>query len=461
MIRFIILLLISIPANASSGFDASEMGLMWGIPFIGLLLSLALFPIFSPKTWHNHNGKISLLWSLSTLIPLTFAFDVFSVTKAVLHTYLFEYIPFIILITTLYTITGGIRLDIKIKTSPLINTIILFLGSFLASIIGTTGAAMLLIRPILLINKWRINKTHLMIFFIFSICNIGGCLTAVGDPPLLLGYLKGVDFFWTSKHLILPFLTITIPLLGLFFIVDKYYFNKDSKTISPTKISGKTNITGKFNFLLLAIVITVILLSGAIKTGRGIEIMDMVIPLESCIRDLSMIVLAILSWLFSEKQNRIFNMFTWEPVLEVGKLFAAIFITAMPVLAILDLGNNGALSSVVNVVTNANGDPINNSYFWLTGLLSSFLDNAPTYLVFFHIAGGDATQLMSQVGTLSAISAGSVFMGAMTYIGNAPNFLVKSIAEINEIRMPSFFGYIAWSAGILIPLFILTSWLFY
>jgi len=462
MLFFILLSLLSCqPACAHVPFDASTITLWWGLPFVGILLSLALFPLFCPKIWHYHNGKISLFWALATLLPLTAKFGFSTTIQSLAHTYLLEYIPFILLITSLYTITGGIRLDLKFQTTPLINTLILIMGSLCASLIGTTGAAMLFIRPMLALNQWRKNKTHLMIFFIFSICNIGGCLTAVGDPPLLLGYLKGIDFFWTTQHLFIPFLIIMIPLMTLFFMMDWYYYHKDLENTDPPIQKSKTLVRGKINFFLLGLVIGVILLTGTFRSGKGLSIMGLFWPLESIIREVCLIVLTLLSLLLSSRETRLFNVFTWDPILEVAKLFAAIFVTVIPVLAILGLGTAGALSSIVNLVT-SNGEPVNIAYFWLSGLLSSFLDNAPTYLVFFHLAGADPVLLMTtQAKTLAAISAGSVFMGALTYIGNAPNFLVKSMAETKSIRMPSFFGYIGWSLVILGPLFLLTSFFFY
>ena len=434
------------------------------------------------------------------------------------------------------------------------NTAILFIGTVLASWMGTTGAAMLLIRPILRANAWRKHKVHVVVFFIFLVANIGGSLTPLGDPPLFLGFLKGVDFFWTMK--LLPVMTpVALFLLAVFFIFDTIMFKKEG----PAPDDGEKvplKLEGTINFALIGCIIGAILLStwlgknkftdssvgekmkpaieaavfemkeakadlsnyvetnadatfdesnqeyhqkrvthldavSAVNQLRakkthdetmGLHVFGVTVSFSNLVRDGLLILIALLSLKLTpmyrtvkdehghevaaegeEKSNvRAANGFTWEPILEVAKLFIAIFICMIPALKILQAGVNGGLSSVVLAVQSSTNDPVNMMYFWLTGILSSFLDNAPTYVVFFNTAGGDPTSLMGPLGqTLLAISCGAVFMGANTYIGNAPNFMVKAIAEENGVKMPSFFGYMAWSVAILVPTFIIVTLIYF
>jgi Na+/H+ antiporter NhaD/arsenite permease-like protein len=340
------------------------------------------------------------------------------------------------------------------------NTGIIFIGTVLASWMGTTGAAMLLIRPLLRANKDRKYKVHVVIFFIFLVANIGGSLTPLGDPPLFLGFLKGVDFFWTTKAMFLPMLFLVISLLIIFYIYDTIQYKKEDILPAPTT-SEKIGLKGSFNLLLILGVIFSVLLSGFWKPHIEFTVYHVHLELQNIIRDILLLALAYASWKFTSKQIRQANEFNWFPILEVAKLFASIFITIIPAIAILKAGTSGALALIVNSVSGDSG-PINHMYFWLTGILSSFLDNAPTYLVFFNTAGGDPQVLMGELSnTLLAISAGAVFMGANTYIGNAPNFMVKSIAESSGIKMPSFFGFFLYSLAILFPLFGLVSWIFF
>ena len=345
--------------------------------------------------------------------------------------------------------------------TPILNTVILLIGTVLASWMGTTGAAMLLIRPLLRANAFREKKVHIVVFFIFLVANIGGSLTPLGDPPLFLGFLKGVDFFWTTSAMFKPMVFMAISLLIIFFILDTYYYKKEVLK-GPQKLNEeKLAVEGTFNLLLLAGVIGGVLLSGFWKPGYQIEVYHVGLEIQNISRDIILLILTYISWTLTSQSIRKANEYTWFPILEVGKLFAGIFVTIIPAIAILKAGTNGALSYVVASVSDSNGEPINYMYFWLTGILSSFLDNAPTYLVFFNTAGGDPITLMGEMpNTLLAISAGAVFMGANTYIGNAPNFMVKSISESSGINMPSFFGYlIKWSIPVLLPLFIIVSYL--
>jgi Na+/H+ antiporter NhaD/arsenite permease-like protein len=531
----------------------------------------------------------------------------------ILHIVLLDYVPFIILLAALFTAAGGICLKGSLRGSPMVNTAILLIGTVLASWMGTTGAAMLLIRPILRANAWRKHRVHVVVFFIFLVANIGGSLTPLGDPPLFLGFLKGVEFFWTMK--LLPVMApVSVALLVIFFIVDTLMFRKEGEAPDDgEKVPLK--LEGKLNFVMVGCIVGAILFStwlgnnkfvdaekskqardelpalvttmetahadlrkvdAALKlaepvsvdevkmierslhenvhyaehhghgendpktsaakarqkefeelTGEdrfvpakllpfhadvrkhhlhtvmtvnqqradigyketmGVPVLGVTVPFTNLVRDGLLMLIAFISLRITpmyrvkkdehghevpaegeeETNVRAANGFTWEPILEVAKLFIAIFVCMIPALLILKAGVDGSLSSVILLVQNSVNDPKDMMYFWLTGILSSFLDNAPTYVVFFNTAGGDPTSLMGEGGmfnisvgsTLLAISCGAVFMGANTYIGNAPNFMVKAIAEENGVKMPSFFGYMAWSAAILIPVFIVVS-LFY
>ena len=442
--------------------SAENLAIYWVIPFAGILLSIAAFPLIAPDFWHHNFGKISLFWATSLIIPFVIK-EGFQITLyELLHVGLLEYVPFIILLLALFTISGGVQLKGSLVGSPTLNTAILAIGTLLASWMGTTGAAMLLIRPLIRANSHRRNKVHVIVFFIFLVANIGGALTPLGDPPLFLGFLKGVNFFWTTSAMFLPMLFLVICLLVIFFVLDTYLFKKENISIEKEENPEKLGLEGSFNLLLLAGVVGGVLLSGFWKPGISFSIYYVDIELQNIVRDILLLGLTYASWVLTSASIREANEYTWFPIVEVAKLFAGIFITIIPAIAILKAGTKGALSGVVASVT-SNDQPINYMYFWMTGILSSFLDNAPTYLVFFNTAGGDPNLLMGDLyQTLLAISAGAVFMGANTYIGNAPNFMVKSIAETSGIEMPSFFGYlIKWSIPILVPLFIVLTFIFF
>ncbi len=439
-----------------------NLSIFWVIPFVGILLSIAVSPLVAPHFWHHNFGKISLFWALSLIVPF-FIKEGFEITLyELLHVGLLEYIPFIILLLALFTISGGVQLTGSLVGTPVVNTLIIFIGTVLASWMGTTGAAMLLIRPLIRANAHRKEKVHIIVFFIFLVANIGGSLTPLGDPPLFLGFLKGVDFFWTTTAMFLPMLFLVVCLLIIFYFLDSYFYNRELHQETSNEDPKKLGLDGSFNLVLLLGVIGGVLLSGFWRPHISFEIYHVHLELQNIVRDVLLLGLTYASWVMTPKTIREANEYTWFPIVEVAKLFAGIFVTIIPAIAILKAGTKGALTTVVSSVS-SNGEPINNMYFWATGILSSFLDNAPTYLVFFNTAGGDPNILMGDLSnTLLAISAGAVFMGANTYIGNAPNFMVKSISESAGIEMPSFFGYfIKWSLPVLFPLFILISILFF
>ena len=454
---------------------AAELGHslpLWSVlPFVGILLSIAICPLVNAHWWEHNMGKVSAFWALVFFIPFLVAYGPEIAFLNALEVYLLDYLPFIILLFGLFVVSGGLILRGTLRGTPKVNTVLLLIGTLLASWVGTTGASMLLIRPVIRANEWRRYKAHIIIFFIFLVSNIGGSLTPVGDPPLFLGFLRGVPFFWTMR-LILPMGFNVVILLTLYYLLDTYYYRKENIPAGTPDKNTSLRLEGLQNFIYLGIIVGSVILSGLLakhpafadqKTGElyGFPLLKIgeetiVLPYVNLIRDLAILLAAYLSLKTTPQIIRRDNRFTWGPIKEVATLFAGIFMTMIPALAILHA--RGAELGLTKAA----------HFFWATGALSSFLDNAPTYLVFLTTAAslGATTGVPTTLGVvdpkmLMAVSCGAVFMGANTYIGNAPNFMVRSIAEENNIRMPSFFGYMGWSLAILIPLFILDTLIFF
>ncbi len=449
---------------AAADFDGRQLSALWGVPFAGLLLSIALMPLLATQVWHHHYGKIAAAWSLAFLLPFAVAFGPAAATSSFVHAAVAEYIPFVILLAALFAVSGGIYIRGNLHGSPVTNTVILLIGAVLASFMGTTGASMLMVRPLIRANDNRRHKAHVLVFFIFIVSNAGGSLTPLGDPPLFLGFLKGVDFFWTVKHIFPETLFLIGTLLVLFFLLDSWFYHRREEIlpVDPTPDSPRFGFDGARNFWLLAAIVALVLLSGIWKSPLGWEVAGTHIGLPGLVRDIGLVAVTLLSLKVTPASAHESNQFSWGPMVEVAKLFAGIFLTIIPVIAMLRAGVNGPFGAIVAAVTRPDGSPDPAMYFWASGVLSSFLDNAPTYLVFFNTAGGDPAVLMTTMApTLAAISAGSVFMGANSYIGNAPNLMVKSIAEDRGVKMPSFFGYMAWSCGILVPLFVVMTFIWF
>ncbi len=440
--------------------DGRGLGLLWCLPFAGLLLSIALLPLLAQHFWHRHYGKIAAFWALAFLLPLASRYGLALTAHEIAHTFFLEYLPFVILLLALFTVAGGVRIEGGFTGSPASNTALLALGTALASVAGTTGAAVLLIRPLIAANAWRRAPVHVFVFFIFLVCNIGGALTPLGDPPLFLGFLAGVGFFWPALHLLAPTAVLLAVLFPLFFVIDRRHYRRE--TPPPERRVVPLTLAGKRNLALLAVVVGAVLMSGAWDSGVRFTVLGSELELENLLRDLILVAVTVVSLRITHATIHQANGFSWFPMLEVAKLFAGLFLTIIPAVAILRAGSEGALAPLVGLVSGAGGRPIEALYFWLTGGLSSVLDNAPTYLMFFNTAGGDAAQLMGPLaGTLATISAGAVFMGANSYVGNAPNFMVKSICEERGIAMPSFFAYILWALAVLAPLYLLLTLLFF
>jgi Na+/H+ antiporter NhaD/arsenite permease-like protein len=451
-------------ASEGHGLPGASMSLLWALPFVGLLLSIATGPLLYPHVWEHHYGKITAAWAAMVVLPMFFAHGWAISAEALLHTLLLEYLSFIILLFALFTIAGGILVAGNIHGTPLTNAGLLLIGALLASIVGTTGASMIMIRPMIRANDNRPFNAHVFVFFIFLVSNIGGALTPLGDPPLFVGFLRGVDFFWTTTHIWMETLFVGVVVLAVFLALDLWFHNREGglpKIKDPTP-DKRVRVRGLANLPLLAGVIAAILLSASWDPQVSFTIAGVVMELQDIVRDLVVLALAFASLKLTRPEYRKANGFAWGPIAEVAKLFAGIFICIVPVIAILRAGANGALAPLVSLVTTEAGQPNDLAFFWLTGILSSFLDNAPTYLIFFQLAGGDPEQLMTTFATtLAAISTGAVFMGANTYIGNAPNFMVYAIARDRGVKMPSFFGYMAWSGMVLIPTFLVAGWLFF
>lgn len=430
----VLLSIFPLSAFASTGHEGAFP--VWSVSFfIALILAIAILPLINAEWWGKRYGFVSLVLAIPA------AAVIISQEKILLLHTLLEYVSFIILLGSLFVIAGGVVMKTSARGTPALNVLFLLVGAIFASIIGTTGASMILVRPMIRANRWRKHNIHIFIFFIFLVSNIGGLLTPLGDPPLFLGFLRGVPFTWTFR--LIPFWAFAVlMLLILFYLVDRHFLKKENREALVEELdtlSGpKLDIRGMVNFIFLVIVI------GAF----------FVPPI---VRELVMIASVGLSLYFTPTVLREENAFTYHPIIEVAILFAGIFVTMVPPMKMLEVSGSEL------------GVNLPWKFFWVSGSLSSFLDNAPTYVVFMSAAKGVAAAQGITQGLvagvpelfLKAISVGSVFMGANSYIGNGPNFMVKAICEENGIKMPSFFGYMAWSVGILIPIFLLITFIFF
>lgn len=418
-------------------------------PYIALMLGLALCPLLIPKIWHAFEKPILVAIGLWALMVMIQAAGTSQAIHSFTHMLVHEYIAFLAILFALYVVASGIHVQFNISDSLKNNMLILLGGAVLANFIGTTGASMVLIRPFLKLNHNRPYKTHLGVFFIFIVANMGGSLTPLGDPPLFMGYLAGVDFGWTLKHGWIPFLVVIPFCLGVFAIIDRA---KNKHAISQLHDVG-IPLEGGINFILMAAIVVITLLAPRMSSHPVATFMGAEISWQDILRDVGYVSIGGFSLWLTPKHIHHQHRFNFEPFKEVARIFLVIFLTLIPVSAMLKLGANGPFCGLFNFA-HAQGLPVDVRYFWLSGVLSAFLDNAPTYLLFFKMAGGDAEILMHQLpSTLLAISLGSVYMGAMSYIGNAPNFMVRSIAKQSGVEMPSFVGYMLWSCVILLPLF--------
>ena len=463
-VPFLVFIATIAPSAAhAAALDGAALRWPWALPFIGILLTIAVGPLLFPRLWHHHYGKFAFVWGALAIVPIAALYDVPTATAAFAHALLAEYLSFIVLLFTLYVVAGGILVTGDLRGTPLINTAILAFGTLIASIVGTTGAAMILIRPLLRANANRLHNAHVVVFFIILVANVGGALSPLGDPPLFVGFLRGVEFFWTAQHLWLQTTILAATVLVLFVVVDVWFHRQDQRVTlvgEPPPPPARLGVQGNVNFLLLGGVIATILLTSQWKPGIAFDIAGTKVQLQELLRDAMLITIALLSLVLTPNEHRESNGFTWEPIREVAILFAGIFACIVPVLAMLQAGRAGAFGWLPQLIDDS-VVPNEVAYFWITGLLSAFLDNAPTYLVFFELAGGNAQTLMTSLApTLAAISMGAVYMGALTYIGNAPNLMIYAIAEERGVRMPSFFGYLLWASLILLPGLLLITYVF-
>jgi Na+/H+ antiporter NhaD/arsenite permease-like protein len=455
--------------STEAASEAIVPSLLYCIPFACLLLCIAIFPLVKEAWWEKNRPYAVALWSLLFVIPFAVKYGVGTAAETVLDCLINDYLTFIVLLFGLFCVAGNITLEGDLAGSPRVNVLLLGIGTLLSSWIGTTGASMLMVRPVIKMNAWRKNKAHIMVFFIFLISNIGGCLTPIGDPPLLMGFSRGVPFFW-SLNLFPVFLFNMVVLLFIFYWIDRKAYCRDiSKGLKPdiSKPGTEIKLEGLHNIIFIVMIVAAVILSGVLPdldvfktaegTVRGIHIFGEVTLTFPAIIEVAIILLAaFLSFKTTNPKIRKKNHFTWNAIEEVAVLFIGIFITMQPALMILkSMGASLGLTHPFQM-------------FWVTGALSSFLDNTPTYLVFLTTAGAMSFTegIVTTLGTvpvkmLMAISCGAVFMGANTYIGNAPNFMVKSISDENGIKMPSFFGYLLWSLCILVPVFILDTLIFF
>jgi Na+/H+ antiporter NhaD/arsenite permease-like protein len=435
-------------AAAAGGHQLGHVLPLWSIaPFAVLLLCIAVLPLVAGHFWDSNRNKALLGAALGAPVAAWIAW----LEPMVLAHTVREYVAFIVLLGALFVISGGIVVRGTLAGTPGLNTALLGAGALLASLIGTTGASMLLIRPVLRANSVRLQKTHVVVFFIFVVSNAGGLLTPLGDPPLFLGFLRGVPFLWTLR-LWPQWLFVNGALLMVFYVVDSTLFRREDLATPgdldevAVRHQVPVHVVGKRNFAFLAGVVAVLVASGTWSLPIGVQ-------------EGGMLAMAWCSWSFTARALRHENGFSWNPIVEVAVVFAGIFATMVPALQILNArGAEFGLSEPWH-------------FFWASGSLSSFLDNAPTYLTFTAAASGllgtDASALgellrhSRGIALLSAVSLGSVLMGANTYIGNGPNFMVRAIAEGSGVRMPSFFGYMAWSGAILLPLFVAVTYLFF
>ena len=468
---FFMLFLLCPTAVWAAGESGTESGVpLWlCIPFAGLLLCIAVMPLVKGEWWEAHQPLVVVLWILVMVIPFALLYGVGSAAETVLECTVNDYLTFIVLLFGLFCVSGNITMEGDFAGSPRINVGLLALGTLLASCIGTTGASMLMVRPVIKMNSWRRRKSHIMIFFIFMVSNMGGCLTPIGDPPLLMGFMRGVPFFW-SLHLFPVLIFNMVILLFVFYHLDKRNYRRDiaeGRKPDISKPGTEFRIDGLHNIIFLIMIVAAVILSGVLPgmpafqdaagNASGIHIFGEVsLSFPSLIEIVLILLAAFLSFKTTDKEVRVKNHFTWGAIKEVAVLFIGIVITMQPALMLLKaVGPNLGITEPYQM-------------FWATGALSSFLDNTPTYLVFLTTAGtlGFTGGIATTLGTLpakmlSAISCGAVFMGANTYIGNAPNFMVKSISDENGVNMPSFFGYMLWSVAVLIPVFIIDMFVFF
>lgn len=461
---------------------AEHLGLGLVAPFFGFLLVLACVPLWAPSFWEKWGGRVSVGWALvsSGVFTVAMGWEVFSfhLVKALVG----EFLPFILVIAALYGLSSHITIELNFSATPERNVGVLAGGMLAASVLGTTGASAVLIRPLLHMNRHRFYKAHIVIFFIFLVANIGGCLSPLGDPPLFMGFLKGVSFWWPTLHMWKPLLLVAIPLLLSFWIIDRALYHREcakgllhsaqcvteqqmdtpARAPAPAPVPAlalaPVRVRGGGYFLGFAAVSGIMMGVSLWHTSGGIALGRFFWPLSCIVRECMLLGICIGTFVMHLRSERKGHTFSLAPIVEVATVFFCLFCVMIPIAEILHQGKHGALGALLEWI-DASGPWRQSLYFWFSGLLSGVLDNTPTYLLFFH-----AAHLGEGIGDtllLLAISSGSVFMGALTYIGNAPNLLVKTIAHEQGVAMPSFLGYALWALAFLFPLFALVTWVLF
>ena len=433
----------------------------WGLPFLGLLLTIAVAPLAAPGLWSRHYGKLVALWALAYVAGNLLLEGGAATGRRLLEMGLNTYLPFVLLLGALFVITGGLRIRGAPHGTPGVNTALLAISTAVSSCIGTPGTAMLMLRPLLRANRHRAHTAHVYVFYIFLVCNIGGALTPLGNPPLFLGYLRGVPFFWPMTHLFVPTVALAAAVLAVFYAVDRHFYRRHPKPGETLAEIEKLSVAGGVNLLLLAGAALTMMLRSFWSLPGALDLFGVRWSFDDILQDALFVVLGVLSLLLTHRATRQENDFVWTPMMEVSILFAAIFVTLIPVDAIMAAGSSGPGAPLFNAMFSG-GAPVVPLFYLLPGVLSSVLDNAPAYLVFFGLAGDNAQLLTGPLAlTLAAISAGASYFGAMTYIGNAPNLMVKSIVESYGVKMPNFFAYIGWSSLCLLPLLLAAMAIFF
>lgn len=437
-------------------------------PFILLLASLCLGPTLSPGWWHRLEVPVLISVTLITIAGFIQSWGIGPSIEHIQHVLSYEYIPFVVLLYTLYTVSTSLKISLSGEPTTAKNALFLLSGGVFASTIGTTGSSMLLIYPFLKWNRNHPNKTHLTIFFMLIVSNVGGSLTPLGDPPLFIGFLQGVPFEWPLFNLYQKFSFALISLVVIFVLCDILFKHFDKVTVNNFKAAlsmewgnlcckknkkprepFQINIDGKTQIIFIPLIVVVLIFCS-----------DPAYPLF--LREGLLLLISLISHVIDRKYHGFLSKTGhWLPVLEVCRVFFAIFICVSPISLMLQQGLSGPFAEILKFA-NAGGTPNNHLYYWMTGFFSAFLDNAPTYLIFFKMIGGSAQEIVQNNNTtLQAVSIASVFFGAMTYIGNAPNFMVRSIAKQHDVEMPSFIGYIGWTCIVLLPVLILVQFIWF
>jgi Na+/H+ antiporter NhaD/arsenite permease-like protein len=437
--------------------ETAVPSLVWAAPFFGVLASIAMLPVLAPRFWHRRVGTVAAFWIACLMLAQAIAVGPVAAARSTWHAMLIEYLPFVTLLLALYAAGGGVLIRGGPAGRPAGNTAMLATGMVLGMVMGQAGAAIVLINPLLHANAYRRRKVHLVLFVIVLVANASGALSPLGNPPLYIGFLEGVPFFWTTWHLAAPLLVLVVVLLAAFYLIDR----RLAAAERPAPPAERLRIRGWGNAGLILLTGAVVLAQNA-TTGGEVRLFGQPVAVTRLGAIAAFVAVTVLSATLTPRAIRQANEFAWGPMIEVGKVFLAIFITIEPVLRMLEAGLHGPLAGVLHLTQNADGDPRPAAYFWLAGLLSAFLDNAPTYLVFFKMAGLHPPTLMAdQVPVLVALSAGAVFFGGLTYIGNAPNMMLRGVAAHRGVRMPGFFGFMAMAAAVLLPVFVVLTVVFF